>query len=311
MLLTGPAPSLSQLQLSSAEKPTGTALPIRGSALNGASTDAAELNRRIPEPAVAMCERVVEEAEQITSNSNMERGKKEDHGKEERVLQSQPERGDEARMEPLKDDRLPQLPTKNSDKLGEDVDREIHRTTKPQERKALTSDKPDALAGQVAAIRDEPDSERAKQEEIQATVNQRHPSEADKERRSAREPLSAVEVHPEEKAKPSVGFAEPAATSRPVSETITPAVSPDEEEEEKGSPAQSGRPRTLSFISEKYAGLLGHSYRPGSTSSSSDIESPLCVAKKKLLNQSECAIANSLEHHSLYNNVYTADKFGG
>ena len=280
MLLTAPVPSLSQLRLPSAEKPTGTALPIRGAALNGASIDAAESSHRNPGSGVAMCERVAEEAEQIMCKAG---GEKEND--KERVLQSLPDRGDEARVEPSKDERLPRLATKNADKLSEGVDREVHRATKSQERKASITEESDTLASLRTAASDQLDSETAKQEEIWTIVNQRHPSEADKERRSLREPSLAVEVHPEEKAKPSVGFAEPAATSRPASETITPAVSPDEEEE--GSPAQSGRPRTLSFISEKYAGLLSHSYRPGSTSSSSDIESPLYVARKILLNQSE------------------------
>ena len=280
MLLTAPVPSLSQPQLPSTEKPTGTALPIRGATLtNGAGTDVGGSTCGIPEPAAATCECVAEEAEQITCNSNMEGRKMEVNSKEH--VQSLPERGDEAGMEPSNSDRLP---TKDADNLDEEADRLVHRTTK---KKASTAEEPDALSSLRAAASDQSDSEIAKQEEIQTSLNQRHLSEEEDSgqgrRRGPRDPSLAVEVYPEDKAKPSVEFAEPAATSRPVSETITPAVSPDEEEE---SPAQSGRPRTLSFISERYSGLLSHSYRPGSTSSSSDIESPLYAARK-LLNQSE------------------------
>ena len=283
MLLTAPVPSPSQLQLPSAEKPTGTALPIRGATLtNGAGgTDVVESSCRIPELAAATCECVAEEAEQPTCNSNVEGKMMKRNGKE--CVQSLPERGDEASREPSKDDSMP---TRDADKPGEEADtrRLVHRTTK---KKASTAEQPDASSSLRAAASDQSDSEIAK-EEIQTSLNERHLSEGEdsdqERRRSPREPSSAVEVHPEDKAKPSVGFAEPAATSRPASETITPAVSPDEEEE---SPAQSGRPRTLSFISEKYSGLLSHSYRPGSTSSSSDIESPLYAARKKFLNQSE------------------------
>lgn len=264
MLFTAPVPSLSQLQQPSAEKPTGTALPIRGATLNGASTstDAVESScRTATEPASATCECecVAGEAEQTTRstcNSNAERGRMKVSGKE--CVQSLPGRGDEARMEPSSNNN--RLPTNDA-----------------------------SSSSLRTAASDQSDSETAEQEVAQATSSQKHPSkgeDSDQERRrGAREFSSAVEIHPEDKAKPSVGFADPAATSRPASESITPAVSPDEEEE---SPAQSGRPRTLSFISEKYSGLLSHSYRPGSTSSSSDIESPLYAARKKLLNQSEC-----------------------
>ena len=284
MLLTAPVPSLSQLQLPSTEKPTGTALPIRGATLtNGAGgTDVVESSCMIPEPAAATCECVAEEAEQITCNSSMEGRMMKGNGKE--CVQSLPESGDEASTEPSKDERVP---IRDADKSDEEADtcRLVRRTIK---KKASTAEQHDASSSLRAAASGQSDSEIAK-EEIQTSLNQqRHLPEgedSDQERRSPREPSSAVEVHPEDKAKPSVGFAEPAATSRPASETITPAVSPDEEEE---SPAQSGRPRTLSFISEKYSGLLSHSYRPGSTSSSSDIESPLYAARKNFLNQSEC-----------------------
>ena len=290
MLLTAPVPSLSQLQQPSAEKPTGTALPIRGATLNGASTstDAVESScRTATEPASATCECecVAEEAEQTTRstcNSNAERGRMKVSGKE--CVQSLPGRGDEARMEPSNNNN--RLPTNGVNKSGKEADRLVN---KPTNKKASTTEESGASSSSLrTAASDQSDSETAEQEVAQATSSQKHPSkgeDSDQERRrGAREFSSAVEVHPEDKAKPSVGFADPAATSRPVSESITPAVSPDEEEE---SPAQSGRPRTLSFISEKYSGLLSHSYRPGSTSSSSDIESPLYAARKKLLNQSE------------------------
>lgn len=280
MLLTAPVPSMNQPQLPNAEKPTGTALPIRGATVtNGEGTDVVESSCRIPEPVVATCEFPAEEAEQNMCNSNVEGRKMKENGKER--VQSLPEGGDQASMGSSKDDGLP---TRDADQSDEETDRLLHRTTK---KKVSTAEESDASSGLRAVSSDQSDSEIAKQGEIQTALNQRHLSDgedSDQERRSRREPSSAVEVHPEDRAKPSVGFAEPAATSRPVSETITPAVSPDEEEE---SPAQSGRPRTLSFISEKYSGLLGHSYRPGSTSSSSDVESPLYVARKKLLNQSE------------------------
>ena len=275
ILLTAPVPTSSQLQLPSAEKPTGTALPIRGTALNGGT--GTELSHSIPVTCVA------EEAE--LTNSNVEGGKKE--GATER-MQSMPDRGDEAKMEPSKDDRLPQLATKDADKESEEAAKEVHRTAtslkreKSPEEKASTTEESEASSSPSTAVNDQSYSETVKQVEIQTRLNERHPSEIDD--LDEKKPSAADEVHPEERAKPSVGFAEPQASSRPASETITPAVSPDEEE----SPALSGRPRTLSFISEKYAGLLGHSYRPGSTSSSSDLlESPLYVARKRLLNQSE------------------------
>ena len=229
---------------------------------------------------------MAEEAERTTHtrNSNVEGGKKKS-GKESASMQCLPERsrGDEARLEPSHNDRL-STNYKDADKSEEEDCGVVHETT---EKKSSTAEESDLSSSLRATASDQSDSERAKPEEIQTASNQRHQSDgedSEQERRNPREPSSAVEVHPEEKAKPSVGFAEPAVISRPVSESITPAVSPDEEEE---SPAQSGRPRTLSFISEKYAGL---SYRPGSTSSSSDIESPLYAARKKLLNQSECKI---------------------
>ena len=92
-----------------------------------------------------------------------------------------------------------------------------------------------------------------------------------------------AEVHPEPKTRPTVGFVDALPPSRRVSESITPAVSPVE------SPAAAAtRPRSLSFIGEKYAGLFSHSNRPGSTSSSSDLlESPLFAARRRLLNQSK------------------------
>ena len=296
MFLTAPVPSLNQLQPPSAtEKPTGTALPIRGTtSTSGAGTEVAESNGQISEPAVAACscECVAEEAEQTTHtrNSNVEGGKKKESGKESASVQCLPERGDEARMEPVHNNN--RIPTKDADKSDEEADRVVRRTI---DRKASTTEESDLSSSLRATASDQSDSERAKQLEIQTASSQRYQSDGDdseQERRNPREPSSAIEVHPEEKAKPSIGFANPAAISRPVSESITPAVSPDEEEE---LPARSGRPRTLSFISEKYAGLLSQSYRPGSTSSSSDIESPLYAARKKLLNQSECkTIATSL-----------------
>jgi hypothetical protein len=221
----------------------------------------------------------------------MEGGKMKESGREN--VQSLPERGGDARMEPAHtNDRLPT--TLDTDESNNQGDRLVHRTT-CTEKKSSIAEEGDASSSLRATTSDQSDSETTKQEEIQRALSRRHLSDgedSEQERRSPREPSSAVEVHPEERAKPSVGFAEPAATSRPASESITPAVSPDEEEE---SPAQSGRPRTLSFISEKYTGLLSQSYRPGSTSSSSDIESPLYAARKKLLNQSECTtIAASL-----------------
>ena len=277
MFLTAPAPNLSQLQLPSVGKPTGTALPIRGAITTNGAGSVESSHTRIPEPVVASCECLAEEAERIVCNSNSEGGEMKERGKES--VQSLPERGDVARMEPSDNDRLP---TKDANKSDDEAEGLMHVTTK---KRASTSEESNASTSLRVATSDQPDSEIAKEEEIQTVPSQRHLSEgADMNQERRREPPSAVEVHPESRAKPSVGFAEPAATSRPASESITPAVSPDEEEE---SPAQSVRPRTLNFISEKYSGLLNHSYRPGSTSSSSDIESPLYAARKKLLNQSE------------------------
>lgn len=312
MLSTAPATAtttLNHLQQASVEKPTGTALPIRGVTLNGATEDEDESRHSVP----AACVTTVEAAE---TNTQLRVGK----GGRKRRDQCVPRQEDEAKVVTAsRDDRVNETVEaakkehiddsanlKERDSSGETVKRE-----ESLERQTQTADQSHVPSLDPAIPRESGvNSDTSEHKDISARLDQRNDSESESIEKDPKTTSSngaaetsetAAEVHPESEArtKPTVGFSEPQTVSRPVSESITPAISPDEE-----SQGQSTRPKTLSFISEKYAGLLGQGYRPGSTSSSSDLlESPLYAARRRLLNQSKYSLTTVVCNLSI--SVYT------
>ena len=281
-LSTAPASLPQQLHHSSVEKPTGTALPIRGTAsLNGSVT--AESIQNGP----SMC--VADEA--VGSTSRQVKG----HGEIKQDLQAVPGQEGEAKMEPKENGRVAEVAKEIKKRLITDdsANLEIKSDDSPPERQEQASDPTkDNTERSTFPAESRKDDETTKHKQAKTKSQLRRHSEGQDEQQKktvtsssdAEDSVEVAQVHPEPEAKtkPTVGFTEPQIISRPVSESITPAVSPDESQD------QSLRPRTLSFISEKYGGLLGQGYRPGSTSSSSDLlESPLFAARRRLLNQSK------------------------
>ena len=264
-------------------------MPIRGTALNGGG--GAGSSHSIPTCIPTICVKDGDEA----ANSCLAKGK--DHAKQ--LVQSVPHQEDEAKMGPSEDGRLPRLTKEGFD---DGLSTQVQRTAVSLDSEGLSQ----GIAFPPVRFEVSSNSETSNSEEDEIRSRQRHQSEGEDNQMQSEgtsppgcgtEPPEAIEaeIHPETKMKPTVGFADPPFTSPPVSESISPAVSPDE------SPVASTRPRTLSFISEnsKYAGLLGSGYRPGSTSSSSDLlESPLFAAKRRLLNQSRWHIHTTLRIHS-------------
>ena len=283
--LTAPA-SATQRQLlqPSIDKPTGTALPIRGGSLNG-STHAESCHS---------LSTVAEEAGQANNSHHVET--KSD--RKERTQSMSYEYDENAKIEPSGDTCSKVHTTKGTKrKVSGEGEREVQRIRESAKRE--NSPESEAQTAELSTNPDLPDNNEYDKDTSQHEKWQSQSKEKlDPEGKGSDqkqlvnissskqdvEDREAAEVHPEAKTKPTVGFTElPQLPSRPVSESITPAVSPDD------SPLPSRRPKTLSFIiGDKYTGQLGQGNRPGSTSSSSDVlESPLFAARRRLLNQSK------------------------
>ena len=230
------------------------------------------------------------EEEEGETKSSLEKGK----GDGSRQVKSLPHEEGTAKLGPPGDTSGQLTITKGADKKvsdirGEEVERTrefVGRENSPESQArtaevSISPDLPNNSALDTETSQREEDKTRSKWN-LDLQDNGTQPEKAPDSTQDV-EHSDAAEVHPETKTKPTVGFTEPPQLpSRPVSESITPAVSPDD------SPLPSRRPRTLSFISERYSGLLGHGLRPDSTSSSSDLlESPLFAARRRLLNQSK------------------------